>query len=161
MTSKDPRKILVSACLLGEEVRYDATGASTVGDILRGWQDEGRIVMVCPEVAGGLPVPRPPAEQQPDGRIVTTHGVDVTEAFEAGAARAVSLARRHDVAFAVLKARSPSCGSLNVYDGTFSGTIVDGAGATTIALRAAGYRVFSEERLTEARTFLDRIEADG
>lgn len=156
-----PRKVLVSACLLGNEVRYDATGATAIATVLRRWHDDGRLVLVCPEVAGGLPVPRPAAEQQPDGRVVTRHDVDVTQAFEDGAARAVELARRYDVAFAVLKARSPSCGANRVYDGTFSGRLKDGSGVTTSALRSAGYQVFSDEELDRAVAFLAEIEADS
>ncbi len=154
-----PRSILVSACLLGHEVRYDGTGAETVVSHLQRWRDEGRIVLVCPEVAGGLSTPRPPAEQVGES-VLTVDGVDVTEAFDLGAAQALQLARKHDVAFAVLKARSPSCGSRQVYDGTFSGKLRAGSGVAAAALMAEGFRVFSEETLDEAAAYLRELEAD-
>lgn len=110
-----------------------------------------RLVPVCPEVAGGLPVPRPAAEIGPDGRVRTVDGDDVTGEYRAGAEVAVDLARRNEVVGAVLKARSPSCGSTQVYDGTFTRTLVPGEGITASALRAAGYRVVSEDDVSEGR----------
>jgi uncharacterized protein YbbK (DUF523 family) len=148
-----PRKVLVSACLLGRKVRYDGTGATDVDHVLARWRDEGRIVMVCPEVSGGLSTPRPPAEAVGE-RVVTVDGVDVTAAFERGAEVALQLAREHDVALAVLKARSPSCGSTNEYDGTFSGELRPGQGVTARVLRAHGIAVFSEETLAQAQDYL-------
>lgn len=106
---------------------------------------------VCPEVEGGLPVPRPAAEIDPDGRVRTLDGDDVTAEYRTGAEVAVELARRNDVAGAVLKARSPSCGSAQVYDGTFTRNLVPGEGLTANALRAAGFDVVSEEDVAEGR----------
>jgi uncharacterized protein YbbK (DUF523 family) len=96
-------------------------------------------------VAGGLPAPRPPAELQSGGRVRTGTGVDVTEAYRRGAAAAVDLARAVGAREAILKARSPSCGCHEVYDGSFSRTLVAGAGLTASALRAAGLSVRSDE----------------
>lgn len=139
------RKVLVSACLLGERVRYDGAARPDASPVLARWLAEGRVVPVCPEVLGGLPVPRPPAEAQPDGRVVTSSGHDVTAAFQRGAAAALALARAHHLAVAVLKEGSPSCGSGFVYDGTFARVPVPGGeGVTARALRAAGVQVFSE-----------------
>src|SRR5690606_34189743 len=104
-----------------------------------------RLVPVCPEVAGGLPTPRPAAEIQPSGRVCTAAGADVTDAYERGAAQAVRLAAATGAAGAVLKARSPSCGCHEVYDGTFTRTRVPGEGVTARALRRAGVPVWSEE----------------
>jgi uncharacterized protein YbbK (DUF523 family) len=112
---------------------------------------EVRLVPICPEVVGGLPVPRPAAELQPDGRVVTAAGDDVTWAYSRGAAAAVALARAVGATEAVLKARSPSCGCREVYDGSFSRRRVPGEGVTAAALRAAGVLVRSEEDLAAGR----------
>lgn len=147
-------RVLVSACLLGEAVRFDGAHKQSTHPVLERWRAEGLVVPICPEVAGGLPVPRPPAELQADGRVRTESGLDVTQQFELGAQRAVELARKEGVVIAVLKARSPSCGSAEVYDGQFSGRLVPGAGLTTKALRAAGIEVFSEDQFDEADSHL-------
>lgn len=148
------KKVLVSACLLGQPVRYDAKDKRSAHPILTRWVSEGRVVAVCPEVAGGLPVPRPPAEQQPDGRVVDIDGRDVTAQFDAGAAHAVALARQHGITIAVLKEGSPSCGSSVVGDGTHTKTKVPGQGVAAAALRAIGVRVFSEAEIDRADTAL-------
>jgi uncharacterized protein YbbK (DUF523 family) len=106
-----------------------------------------RLVPCCPEVAGGLPTPRAAAERQADGRVCTADGTDVTDLYERGAVAAVALARGAGASRAVLKARSPSCGSRGVYDGSFTRTLVDGEGVTASALRAAGIDVSSDEEL--------------
>lgn len=159
-------KLLVSRCLLGHKVRYDG-GAHGPFDLLQHWQDEGRIVALCPEVAGGLATPRPPAEipggqgaQVLDGNlpVLTDSGEDVTSAFVAGAEIALQLVRQHGLRVAVLKARSPSCGNTHNYDGSFSSTLVEGEGVTAALLRRAGVRVFNETQLTEAAAELVRLE---
>jgi uncharacterized protein YbbK (DUF523 family) len=106
-----------------------------------------RLVPVCPETIGGLPTPRPAAEVQPDGSVINADGVDVTARYEDGAAATVALARAMGVTEAVLKARSPSCGCHQIYDGTFTRTLVDGEGVTARALREAGVSLRSEEDL--------------
>ena len=105
------------------------------------------MIPVCPETVGGLPTPRIAAERQPDGRLLRSDGVDVTSAYERGAAQAVALARVTGASRAVLKARSPSCGCGQIYDGSFSRTLTTGDGVTAEALRAAGIDVVSEEDL--------------
>lgn len=162
-------KLLVSRCLLGHKVRYDG-GAHGPFDLLQQWQDEGRIVALCPEVAGGLPTPRPPAEI-PGGqgmlvldgvRPVLTHtGEEVTAAFVAGAEIALRLVQQQGLRVAVLKARSPSCGNQQTYDGNFSGTLVDGEGVTAALLRRHGVKVFNETQLAEAAAELARLEQDS
>lgn len=154
----DLPKVLVSACLLGQPVRYD--GRSSVHpDLLQVWQREGRVVPLCPEVAGGLPTPRPPAEipggqggavLDGEARVVTVQGEDVSAEFLAGARLALELVRRHGIRVAVLKSGSPSCGNRQVYDGTFSGSKIDGEGVTSALLRREGVQVFSELELEEA-----------
>ena len=159
------QKILVSRCLLGHRVRYDG-GASGPFDQLASWQAEGRVVALCPEVAGGLPTPRSPAEipggqgaEVLDGsaRVLTREGQDVSGEFLDGARQALALAQKHGVRIAVLKAQSPSCGNLLTYDGTFSGTKVAGEGVTTALLRRHGVQVFSELQLPEAAVALANL----
>ncbi|MGE7993804.1 DUF523 domain-containing protein [Pseudomonas sp. NPDC089554] len=159
-------KVLVSACLLGQPVRYDGR-ASGHPDLLQQWQAEGRVVPLCPEVAGGLPTPRPPAEipggqgaQVLDGQaqVLTVVGEDVSAAFLSGANQALALVRRHGIRVAVLKAGSPSCGNRLTYDGTFSGAKVPGEGVTTALLRREGVLVFSELELDAAEAALAGFE---
>lgn len=147
-------KVLVSACLLGERVRFDGAGKLSAHPVLARWLREDRVVSVCPEVAGGLPVPRPAAEIR--GRLVVARdGRDVTAAFARGAEEALRLAQEHGIVVAVLKAKSPSCGSGQVYDGTFTKTLVPGDGRTTALLRAHGVQVFSELEWDAADAALD------
>jgi uncharacterized protein YbbK (DUF523 family) len=152
------RKILVSACLCGgRPVRYDGAEAPCADPVFRRWKSEGRLVPVCPEVSGGLPVPRP-AAQRAAGRVVAEDGSDVTAAFVAGAEEALRLAREHDVAFAVLKDGSPSCGVNRIHDGTFSGKKIPGKGIAAERLATAGYRVFSENEIAAAEGLLLKTE---
>lgn len=155
-------RILVSACLLGQPVRYDG-GAFDGLPLLRQWQAQGRLVPLCPEVAGGLPTPRPPAEIPGgqgaavlDGKVqvLDIHGRDVSPAFVAGAELALQLVREHGIRFAVLKARSPSCGNRETYDGSFTGARVAGEGVTAAALRRQGIRVFNETELDQLARLL-------
>ena len=147
-------KLLVSACLLGRPVRYDGK-SKTIDEI--GWLQElkgqSMLIEVCPEVMGGLPVPRPPAEMV-DAKIITVQGHDVTTEFQLGAAKVLELCRAHKVTHALLKANSPSCGNELVYDGTFSGTLVDGLGVTARLLKENGIAVYSESQLAELRADL-------
>jgi uncharacterized protein YbbK (DUF523 family) len=116
-----------------------------------------RLIAVCPEVAGGLPTPRPPAELQSDGRAETEDGTDVSDAYRRGAAHTVELARTAGATRAVLKARSPSCGCHQVYDGTYTRSLRPGEGVTAAALRQSGVEVISDEEVA-AGTWSD---ADG
>jgi uncharacterized protein YbbK (DUF523 family) len=154
----EPRRVLVSACLLGERVRYHGGDAFLDHPILRRWLAEGLVVPLCPEVEGGLPTPRPAAEIQ-GATVRTRAGIDVTPHFLAGAEAALSAIRRHGITVAVLKDGSPSCGSTVVHDGSFSGARRPGEGVTTRALRGAGVRVFSERELEAADAAL-RSPAD-
>lgn len=139
-------KILVSRCLLGEPCRYD--GKSKPVPAAEALRRAGHtLVPVCPEVLGGLLTPRPPAECQPDGRVLNREGVDVTAQYRLGAGRALELARREGCALAVLKANSPSCGSLHIYDGTFSKTLVSGQGVAAQLLSQAGIQVVDEDHI--------------
>jgi uncharacterized protein YbbK (DUF523 family) len=137
--------IIVSACLLG--VACNHRGLASPSAAVAALAADSRLIAVCPEVAGGLPTPRPAAEQQPDRRVRTADGSDVTDAFSRGAEHAVNLARAVGATRAVLKARSPSCGCHQVYDGTFTRTLRPGLGVTAAALQAAGLAVVSDEDL--------------
>jgi len=152
-------RVLVSACLLGAEVRHHGGAATVEHPVLRRWREEGRIVGVCPEIAGGLPAPRPPSEIR-GMRVVTREGHDVTAVFESGARMAVGVARELGIRVAVLKSRSPSCGIGQIYDGTFSGRLVDGDGITAAALRHEGVQVFDEYQLDAADAALSGLEDD-
>jgi uncharacterized protein YbbK (DUF523 family) len=111
-----------------------------------------RLIPVCPESVGGLPTPRPAAEIQPDGHVRTASGSDVTWAYARGAAHTVALALGVGAEAAILKARSPSCGCHEVYDGTFTRTRIPGEGITARALREAGVAVHSEEDVPDDLT---------
>lgn len=137
--------IVVSACLLG--VRCNHRGEASPSEAVTALCETHRVIGICPETAGGLPTPRPAAELQRDGRVVTAAGDDVTDAYQRGAAAAVAVATGAGAKQAVLKARSPSCGCRQVYDGTFTRTLRDGEGVTGRALREAGVDVVSEEEL--------------
>ncbi|CAN5261555.1 DUF523 domain-containing protein [soil metagenome] len=137
--------IIVSACLLG--VRCNHRGEASPSDAVAKLGDAHRLIPVCPETAGGLPTPRPPAERRPDGSVRTVDGSDVTDAYRRGADTAVALARSTGARRAVLKARSPSCGCHEIYDGFFARRRVPGQGITAEALRAAGLDVCSDEDL--------------
>ena len=150
-------RVLVSACLLGADVRHHGGSSRIDSDILRRWRDEGRIVGVCPEIAGGLPAPRPPSEIR-GVRVLTREGRDVTAAFQTGAGSAVAMARELGIRVAVLKSRSPSCGTGQIYDGTFSGRLVDGDGVTAAALRREGVRLFDETGIEAADAALRELD---
>ncbi len=146
-------KVLVSACLLGQPVRYDGQSKGIVSDWLSALGAEGRALAFCPEVAGGLPTPRPPAERQGE-RVVTASGLDVTAEFDRGAELALALCQAQGIRFALLKEGSPSCGSGRIYNGRFEGVSVAGEGKTTALLRRHGITVFSEDQLVELASVL-------
>jgi len=135
---------LVSACLLGLRCRYD--GGSNERSQVVALLDQEILIPVCPEQLGGLPTPRP-ASEIVEGRVLTPSGEDQTEAFRRGAEETLALARRLGVTEAILKQRSPSCGSGKLYDGSFSGCVKNGDGMTTALLVRHGVHVISEEEL--------------
>ncbi|MCP9949501.1 DUF523 domain-containing protein [Actinomadura madurae] len=160
-------RILVSSCLVGRPVRYDGKAKPVSGGLVERWRAEGRLVPFCPEVSGGLGVPRPPAEivggdggDVLDGtaRIRTGTGEDVTEEFLRGARLALDAARRSGARVALLKEGSPSCGGHRIYDGTFTGSPVPGTGVTTALLRRSGVHVFSEDELDDLAALLTSLE---
>ena len=140
--------ILVSACLLGACCKYSG-GNNRCSALLDALRAGGHtVVPVCPEIYGGLPTPRPPAERQGD-RVVTQAGTDVTAQYRKGAEEALAMAELNGCRAAILKANSPSCGCGTIYDGSFSHRKVPGDGVAAQVLKAAGIAVYTEENFQE------------
>ena len=147
-------KILISSCLIGENVKYDGGHNALHVKILEQWKEQGVLVPLCPEVLGGLGVPRPVCEViKGTSRVMGKNGQDVTQAFAKGAKESLRIAKTEGVCMAILKARSPSCGKDIIYDGTFTSTRVSDSGITCKLLQESGIVVFSEEELSLAEAF--------
>ena len=131
---------LISACLIGENVKYD--GGNNLHSLARSLYESGQAIPVCPEVLGGLSIPRVPSEMV-GSRVIAADGTDVTAQFHRGAEQTLALAKKHHIKTAILQARSPSCGSQTVYDGSFSGRLIPGQGITTRLLEAHGIEVIT------------------
>ena len=154
------KKILVSACLYGGKiVRYDGGDTTETNPVFLKWKEEGRLVPICPEVFGGLPIPRPDSQRIGD-KLKTGAGKDVTAEYTKGAKEALRLAKENDVAFAIMKQDSPSCGSKFIYDGTFTDTKKKGQGLAVEYLRNAGFTVFGEEDIADAQKLLSELESE-
>lgn len=147
--------LLVSACLLGSDCRYDGDN-NLVAEILD-LKDRFRLVPVCPEVLGGLAVPRAAAERAND-KVINNEGSDVTQAFQLGAAKAWQMYQDFLCDAALLKAKSPSCGVNQIYDGTFSHTLINGDGMTAELLKQKGVAVFSEKELAKLEKYFQNGE---
>lgn len=153
---------------MGQRVRYDGGAKTSSDELLAAWKAEGRLVPFCAEVEGGLPVPRPAAEIESGAggaaviagaaRVLTTGGDDVTAAFLSGAQAALAVATSFGVRVAILKEGSPSCGALNIYDGTFRGRRTPGQGVTTALLELHGIKVFTEEHIADAAAYLRDLD---
>ena len=143
--------ILVSSCLLGLNCRY--CGGGCPSEAVKRLAGRFGLIPVCPEQMGGLPTPRPPVELR-NGKAVSRTGKDVTEPFRKGAQETLRLAKLFGCGYAVLKSRSPSCGSGIIYDGTFSGAQTQGDGVTAALLRRSGVIILNEET---AETELNRL----
>ena len=139
-------KIIVSACLLGDNVKYD--GKNNLNNDLIEFLKNYEIIKVCPEVMGGLHVPRTPAEIQND-KVITMDNVDVTKEYTQGAKKTLEIAKENDIKIAILKKNSPSCGSNKIYDGTFSHTLIDGDGITSKLLKENGIVILNEDDYKE------------
>lgn len=138
-------KILISACLLGENCKY--SGGNNYHPAVEALREGYELIPVCPERMGGLPTPRVPAERAGD-RVINRDGADVTDAFRLGAEKALETARTLGILKAVFQVRSPSCGSGTIYDGTFTGTLTAGKGVTAELLEANGVRVYDIEEFS-------------
>lgn len=158
-------KILISACLLGEPVRYDAKGKQVVDERIDRWSNEGKLVPLCPEIAAGFPIPRPPAEivngcdgsdvLDGTGHILEDIGRDVTQGFISGAEIALEVAKSNGCTLALLTDGSPSCGSTYVYSGAFDGQRRDGKGVVAELLSRNGIKVFPESQIEELAAMIE------
>ena len=121
-------KIAVSSCLLGVNCKYN--GKSNYNDDIIKLKEKYELVPICPEVLGGLSTPRVPAEII-NNKVINQEGIDVTSNYNEGAKKALKILQENNIKIAILKAKSPSCGKDQIYDGTFSHTLTQGNGVTT------------------------------
>ncbi|WP_427982988.1 DUF523 domain-containing protein [Agarivorans sp.] len=157
------QKILVSACLLGNKVRYNA-GCLSMARVDLDWLEANlELVVFCPEQSAGLPTPRAPAEiiqaqgidvLQGRARVLANDGSDVTQPFVSGAENALKMCQSLAIKYALLAEASPSCGSSTIYDGSFSGRKVEGAGVTAALLEQAGIQVFNQYSISQLKAAL-------
>ena len=149
-------KVLISACLLGDKVKYSG-GNNLMPELVRLLEKYNvKIVKICPECFAGLPIPRVPSEIRED-KVYGKDGRDITEEFLVGAEKTYQVAKRKQVVFAILKERSPSCGSSYIYDGSFSGKVIQGQGLTARRLNEENIVIFSEENLKEIEKYLEKL----
>lgn len=150
--------ILISACLCGLNCKYD--GGNNEHPLFAEMLDRGEVITVCPEVLGGLPIPRKAAEiingtgydvLEGKAQVVNRDGEDVTSSFLLGAKRTLELAREFDVSIVILKSKSPSCGVGQIYDGTFTRKLRDGCGVTAALLKENGFSVVSDVEYLKER----------
>lgn len=144
--------ILVSACLLGLNTRYD--GKSTLNNDILLLKEKCNLIPICPEQMGGLSTPRVPSEIVGD-RLISKEGIDVTSEYDKGRNIALEIAKINDCKYAILKQKSPSCGCGQIYDGSFSGKLIEGNGYTTRLLLDNGIKVFAD---TDINAFLEIIK---
>ena len=137
-------KILVSSCLLGENCRYK--GDNCRNEKVLALKGEHELIGMCPEVMGGLSTPRALSERVGD-KVISSEGKDVTENYRAGAEAALEIAKKEKVDYCIFKAKSPSCGCGKIYDGTFSGKLVEGNGVTSELFLKNGFSIKTEESL--------------
>ena len=137
-------KIMVSACLLGENCKYN--GGNNLNEKVLNYINGHEVIPVCPEVLGGLPIPRVPAEIV-NGVVTTKDGRNVDVEFRKGAEIALEMAKKEQVDLVILQSRSPSCGVKQIYDGTFSGTRIDGQGVFARLLKENGFKMIDVEDL--------------
>ena len=137
-------KIMVSACLLGQKCKY--SGGDNYSEKVAAFTKGHEVIAVCPETAGGLPTPRLPCEIV-NGEVINTAGESKDKEFREGAAICLRLAKENEIDLAILQSRSPSCGVDQIYDGTFSGKLVEGSGVFASLLREHGFRIMDVEEL--------------
>jgi uncharacterized protein YbbK (DUF523 family) len=137
-------KIMISACLAGENCKYD--GGNNRNEKVVSLFAGNDVITFCPEVMGGLPTPRIPSEIR-DGIVVNRAGVRVDKEFRRGAEKTLKIAEREQPDLIILQSRSPSCGVKQRYDGTFSGTLINGSGVAAELLIQHGFHVIDVEDL--------------
>lgn len=141
-------KVMVSACLLGDNVKYN--GKNNKNDALLAFLKDKDVIKVCPECLGDLKVPRSPSEIQ-GNRVINKEGRDVTSNYLKGAEKTLKIAQNENIKVAILKKNSPSCGSQKIYDGTFSNNLIEGEGITAKLLKKNGIVVLDEDNYLEYR----------
>lgn len=137
-------KIIVSSCILGNNTKYN--GGNNYNPLIEKIKEKYDIIIICPEVMGGLSTPRDPSEIKGD-TVINNKGIDVTFEFNKGANIAYELALKHNIKKAILKDGSPSCGSIKIYDGTFSGNKIIGQGVAVKRLKELGIDIFTENEI--------------
>ena len=137
-------RILISACLVGDNVKYD--GGNNKNPLISKLLEKYELVPFCPEVEGGLSIPRHPCEQRGE-QVINDLDEDVTDEFNRGADLALNICLYLKITKAILKERSPSCGVHSIYDGTFSHKVIDGSGVTAALLKRKGIMVYSEDEI--------------
>ena len=141
-------RILVSACLLGENCKY--SGGNNYNQAVVDFVQGHKVIPVCPEVLGGLPIPRSPAELV-DGVVINKAGIRVDEQFRTGAEKALAIAKQNGAELAILQSRSPSCGVKEIYDGSFTGRKIPGQGVFAEMLQQAGIPALDAGELPEQK----------
>lgn len=137
-------KIMVSSCILGNNTKYN--GGNNYNHLIEKIKEKYEIIVICPEVMGGLSTPRNPSEIS-DNIVISNKGIDVTYEFNKGADIAHQLALKHNIKKAILKDGSPSCGSKFIYDGTFTGTKIEGKGVAVKRLLELGISIYTEKEI--------------
>ena len=137
-------KILISACLVGDNVKYD--GGNNKNPLIEKLLEKYELVPFCPEVEGGLPTPRHPSEQRGE-QVINDIDEDVTDEFNRGADLALNICLYLKIKKAILKERSPSCGVHSIYDGTFSHKVIPESGVTATLLKRKGIEVYNEDEI--------------
>lgn len=138
--------ILVSACLLGIDCRYD--GKNCYNEKVLELRKYANLIPICPEQMGGLTTPRLPAEIVGQN-LINKEGIDVTSNYQKGASIALKIAKINDCKYALLKQKSPSCGKGLIYDGSFTGKVIEGDGNTTKLFKENGITCYSDEEIDE------------
>ena len=140
------RNVLISACLLGVDCKYNGSNNKLDDEIIHSLKEKYNLIPVCPEIMGGMPTPRNPIEIK-DGKVFDYDGEEFTKEFEKGSEEVLKLAKLYNSSIAILKENSPSCGSNYIYDGTFNHQKIKGMGIAAHKLSKENIKLFSEENV--------------
>lgn len=149
--------ILVSSCLIGHKVRYD--GSDKQNDFVMSLGNQHILIPVCPECLGGLKIPRLPSEIA-NGKVLRKDGLDLSDCFNKGANKALEIALKSHIDFAILKSKSPSCGYHKIYDGSFNGKLIDGNGVFTSLLLKHNIQIFNEDDIELIQDYIKKIQSE-
>lgn len=136
--------LLISGCLIGNNTKYN--GLNNYAPLVEKLKEKYELIVCCPEVDGGLSIPRNPSEIK-GNKVISSMGVDVTKEFNIGAKKTLELVKKYNIKNALLKEGSPSCGTNYIYDGTFTGTKINGLGVTAKLLKENGVLLFNEKEI--------------